>query len=120
MRRSPTGLTLLEVMVAVAVLAIGVTSLQKLVSTGVGTIATDARLTRTMLRAQALLAEAGVRTPEVGHVSGEEAGPPVLHWERDVTPTGHAALREVRVRVWTDAGRRDAGELVEVMRVSSR
>jgi general secretion pathway protein K len=55
-----------------------------------------------------------VHPPEAGHVTGEQPG---LSWERDVTTTPHPALREIRVRVWTEPSRRDACELVEVVRV---
>jgi general secretion pathway protein I len=118
MRRA-RGLTLLEVLIALAVLAIGVTSLQRLLAGGIGTLGADARLTRAMLAAQGLLAEASLRPPELGHVEGDRPGSLSLHWERDVTTTPRPTLREVRVRVYTDAGRRESCELVEVVRVPS-
>ena len=109
-------MTLLEVVVALAVLAIGVTALQRLVAVSVRGIATDVRLTEATLLARTLLAEAEVRTPEPGHVEGERPG--ALHYTRDTTPTAHPGLREVRVRVSWEAGQ--ACELVEMVRVPPR
>ena len=106
-------MTLLEVLVALAVLAIGVTALQGLVAASVRGIATDVRLTEAALLARTLLAEAEVRTPEPGHVEGERPG--ALHYARDTTPTAHPGLCEVRVRVSWEAGQ--ACELVEMVRV---
>lgn len=112
--RGTRGLTLLEVVVAVAVLAVGVVALQRLVGRSVAVIADDARLTRAMLAARALLAETALVTPEPGHDEGTRDG---LRFERDVRPTPHPALREVRVRVGDGPRDRGACELVEVIRV---
>jgi len=106
-------MTLLEVLVALAVLAIGVTALQGLLAASVRGIATDVRLTEAMLLARSLLAEAAVRPPEPGHVEGERPG--ALHYVRDTVPTAHPGLREVHVRVSWEAGQ--ACELVEMVRV---
>ncbi|TMA66577.1 MAG: prepilin-type N-terminal cleavage/methylation domain-containing protein [Deltaproteobacteria bacterium] len=111
--RRPRGMTLLEVLVALAVLAIGVTALQGLLAASVRGIATDVRLTEATLLARSLLAEAEVRPPEPGHVEGERPG--ALRYARDTTPTPHPGLREVRVRVSWEEGQ--ACELVEMVRV---
>src|SRR5437763_1240113 len=58
--RRPRGMTLLEVLVALAVLAIGVTALQGLLTASVRGIATDVRPTEALLLARSLLAEAEV------------------------------------------------------------
>lgn len=114
--RRPRGSTLLEVLVALVVLAVGVTACQQLVVRSLGTVATDADLTRAMLLARAVLAEAEVSPPPFGHVAGPLAPPnDDLLWERDVAATAHPALREVRVRVHR-AGTAGA-ELLEVIRV---
>ena len=112
--RRRRGLTLLEVVVAIAVLSIGMVALQRLLGRSVATIADDVRLTRAMLAARALLAEAALAPPEPGFDEGERGG---LRFTREVRPTPHPALREVRVRV--GEGPRDpaACELVEVIRV---
>lgn len=110
--RGRRGLTLLEVVVATAVLSIGVVALQRLLAGSVATLADDARLTRAMLAARALLAEAALVPPPPGVVEGALDGVP---FTREVRATPHPALREVRVRVGD--GDRTACELVEVIRV---
>jgi len=112
--RAPRGLTLLEVAVALAVLAIGVVALARLLDRSVATIADDARLSRAMLAARALLAETALATPEPGVDEGERAG---LRFTREVRPTLHPTLREVRVRVGDGPRDRAACELVELVRV---
>jgi len=114
--RSRRGLTLLEALVAVAVLSIGVVALERLLVRSVAGVGADAVATRAMVAAQALLAEAALAPPEPGHVAGTR--PDGLHFERDVWRTPHPRLREVRVRVYGDeAG--TACELVELVRVPS-
>ena len=105
------GLTLLEV--AVAVLSIGVVALERLVGRSVATVADDARLTRAMLAARALLAEAALAVPEPGFDEGERDG---LRFTREVRATPHPALREVRVRVGNGPRDPAACELVEMIR----
>jgi general secretion pathway protein I len=113
MRRT-RGLTLLEVVVAIAVLSIGVVALERLLGRSVATIADDARLTRAMLAARALLAETALAAPEPGFDEGTRDG---LRFTREVRPTPHPALREVRVHVGDGPRDRGACELVEVIRV---
>jgi general secretion pathway protein I len=112
--RARRGLTLLEVAVALAVLAIGVVALARLLDRSIATIADDARLSRAMLAARALLAEAALATPEPGIEDGERDG---LRFTREVRPALHPALREVRVRVGDGPRDRAACELVELVRV---
>ena len=113
-------MTLLEVLVAVAMLATGVLAVQRLVAGSVAGIATDTRLTRAMMLARSLLAEASLAPPEPGHVTGtldDRPGGAGFEFVRDVRRTPHDGLREVHVRVSSGAGDRDACELVEVVRV---
>jgi type II secretory pathway pseudopilin PulG len=113
-RRSRAGFGLLETLIAVAVVAAGVTAVQRLVSRSVATLGEDLRLTRGMLAAQALLADAELDPPEPGHTGGTtEQG---LRFEREVARTPHPALREIRVRVWPDEGAAPC-ELWEVVHV---
>jgi general secretion pathway protein I len=110
---SRRGFTLVEVLVALSVLAVGVTAVQRLTARSIATVDADARASRAMLLARTLLAEAVLTPPEPGHAAGERDGG--LHFERDVARTPHPALREVRVRVsWRDGS---ACELVELVRV---
>src|SRR5262245_31665953 len=113
-RHRSGGFGLLEVLVALVVVAVGVTALQRLVSRSVATLGEDARLTRAMLAAQGLLADAALAPPEPGRTDGST--PEGLRFERDVARAPHPALREVRVRVWPDAGAAPC-ELWEVIRV---
>jgi len=109
---SRRGFTLLEVLVALVVLAVGVVALQRLLVRSVAGVADDAQLTRAMLAARALLAEAEVRPPEPGTTTGTRGG---LTFERAVGRTAAPALREVRVRVFAGSGA--TCELVELIRV---
>ena len=119
--RRDRGLTLLEVLVAVVVLGVGVTALERLLTRNVGAIADDERLTHAMLLARALVAEAELAPPEPGHVEGDlaERGPDAagFRFTRDVARTPHPSLREVRIRVYRDAADPAACELVELVRV---
>src|SRR5262249_19624034 len=112
--RSNRGLGLLEVLVALVVLAVGVTALQRLVTRSVSTLGEDTRLTRAMLAAQTLLTEAALAPPEPGETSGTP--PDGLRSRREVSPPPPPALREARVRVWPDAGSAPC-ELLEVVHV---
>jgi prepilin-type N-terminal cleavage/methylation domain-containing protein len=112
--RRQRGLTLLEVMVALVVLAVGVTALQRLVVRSVGTITADARTGRALLAAQTLLAAAAAAPPAIGHSEGTTADG--LRFARDVARTPRPALREIRVRVWPgpDSSPMELVELVVV------
>ena len=115
------GMTLLEALVALAVLATGVLAVQRLAVRSVAGIASDAELTRAMLLARALLAEAELVPPEPGHVAGDLAGRGAqaagLRFERTVHPGPHPGLREVHVRVFRPDRPGNACELVEFVRV---
>lgn len=117
--RRARGMTLLEVVVALVVLATGIVALERLLVRSTAGIATDVRLTRAMLRARALLADAAVDLPPVGHTEGALGDAAGIRWTRDVSATPHASLREVRVRV-ADTDDRDGVELVELIRVPPR
>jgi Tfp pilus assembly protein PilV len=110
-------MTLLEVLVALVVLAVGVGAMQRLLITGVGAVGDAARLTEAMLAARALLADAEADPPPLGHVEGEVAGSAGLRFTRDTTATPHAALRQVRVRVGRTDDDGEGCELIEVVRV---
>lgn len=107
------GFGLLEVLVALVVLAVGVTALQRLAARTMRVVGEDAGRTRALFAARTLLAEATLAPGEPGHESGST--PDGLGWERTVARTPHPVLREVRVRVLPPDG--VAVELVEVVRV---
>ena len=106
------GFTLVEVLVAIAILATAVVALERLAVRSLAHLAADAELTRAMLLARRVLADAAVAAPEPGWIDTEREG---FHVERDVRRTAHPALREVHVRVAGPGG--DGCELVEVVRV---
>jgi len=101
------------VLVALVVLAVGVTALQRLATRSMRVVGDDQSRTRALFAARTLLAEAALTPREPGHERGET--PEGFAWERDVARTPHPMLREVRVRVLPAGG--TAVELVEVMRV---
>jgi hypothetical protein len=103
-------MSLLEVLVAVAVLATGVVAMQRLLAGSVAGLASDGELTRALLLARSLLADAEVTPPEPGHTQGSLAG-------RAGGRTPHDGLRQVRVRVYADGPGAAACELVELVRV---
>jgi type II secretion system protein I len=106
------GFTLVEVAVAVAILAVAGVALQRLVVQSLGTIDEDARRAHTLVVARMRLAEAALRPPPPGSETLAEAGGG--RTTRIVTPTAHPSLREVRVRSEAPGGR-DATELTELV-----
>lgn len=112
MRRGRRGFTLVEVAVALVVLAVAGAALQELVVRSLRTIDDGTGRARTLVAARARLAEASLLAP----------APAVQRWTapdgvtttRSVRPTAHPALFEVRVRAEL-AGGREASELVELI-----
>lgn len=102
--RAP-GFTLLEVLVAVAVLGLALVSLVGLHVRNIALIERDERVTEATLLARALMTQVEVEPfPDIGVTRGdfEEWYPeryPDLRWRREVLPTPLADVREVRVRV---------------------
>ena len=102
------GFTLLEVLVAVAVLGLALVSLLGLHVRNLALIAHDQRITEATLLARALMTEAEVEPfPEVGFTTGdfEDRYPgqfPDLRWEREVVaaPVPDPNIVEVRIRVF--------------------
>jgi general secretion pathway protein I len=112
------GFTLLEVLVAVAVLGLALVSLLGLHVRNLALLERDQRITEATLLARALMVEAEVEPfPDVGLTSGdfEERYPqrfPGLQWEREVSPTPVPDVREVRVRVFR--GEEESGDDVSL------
>jgi len=110
--RRAVGFTLVEAVVALAVVATGAIAAEQLLARSARTVAIERAATRAQLAAQSLLAEARVGPLPLGTVGGTTADG--VAFEREVRATDHPALREVRVRTQAAAG---AGcELVEVLR----
>ncbi len=106
------GFTLIEVVVAVAVLAMAGVALERLAAQSLGTIARDAARTRTLMAARARLADAALRPPAPGTETWTE--PDGIRTTRVVSRTAHPRLREVRVRAERADGR-EPSELVELV-----
>ncbi|HXJ37398.1 MAG TPA: prepilin-type N-terminal cleavage/methylation domain-containing protein [Candidatus Eisenbacteria bacterium] len=106
------GFTLVEVVVAVAVLATAGVALQRLMVQSGTTIDHDVRRARTLVMARTLMAEATLRPPPPGREEGERPGD--LRFVREVRPTPHPRLLEIRVHVASGDGG-DAAELVEIV-----
>ena len=111
------GFTLIEVAVAVAVLATAGVALQRLVAQSLTTIDDDAGRARTLIVARTALAEAVLQPPPPGDTRWTDADG--LRTTRIVTTTAHPWLREVRVRAERPGGR-DASELVELVYAPAR
>jgi general secretion pathway protein I len=118
-RSARGGFTLLEVLVAVAVLGLALVSLLGLHVRTLALIDRDQRVTESTLLARALMTEAEVGTfPEIGATSGdfEERYPeryPDLRWEREVLPSPLPDLREVHIRVFR--GEQESGDDVTLV-----
>jgi general secretion pathway protein I len=113
-RRDGRGFTLLEVLVAVAVLGLALVSLLSLHVRNIDLIGRDQRITEATLLARAVMSEVESGPfPDLGVESGdfEPDYPeryPDLRWEREVTPTPVPNVREVRVRVFR--GEEESGD----------
>ena len=100
------GFTLLEVLVAVAVLGFALVSLLGLHVRNIDLIDRDQRVTEATLLARGLMAEVEAeRFPDLGLSEGDfeldyPDRYPDLRWEREVTPGPVPLIREVRVRVF--------------------
>jgi prepilin-type N-terminal cleavage/methylation domain-containing protein len=111
------GFTLVEVAVAVAVLATSGVALQRLLGRSLDTIASDVARARTLLAARARLADATLRPPAPGRAEWVE--PDGVRTTRVVEATSHPWL--VRVSVRADTARAgEASELVELVYAPDR
>jgi len=108
MRRSEGdgGFTLLEVLVAVAVLGLALVSLLALHVRNIDLIARDARVTEATMLARGLMTEVETGPfPDLAITDGDfeleyPGRYPGLRWEREVSTTPVPTVREVRVRVF--------------------
>jgi general secretion pathway protein I len=111
------GFTLLEVMVAMAVLATAFTALLGLHVRNLETVARDQAyleavlLARTLITAEELRQDAEVGTSSGDFESSYPGQYPGFRWERIVTETGLFDTREVRIRVIPPLGEAAAAEL---------
>jgi general secretion pathway protein I len=116
------GFTLLEVLVAVAVIATALVSLLALHGRNIRVVAYDLRLNRATLLAQGLMARtlASDRFPNPTQSSGDFENDPDFHWQLEILrgPTRELEemTREIRVRVFWDVADPDAVRLVTLVR----
>lgn len=122
LRADRRGFTLLEVMIAMAVLATAFTALLGLHVRNLDAVARDQAYLEAVLLARTLLVEVELAgAAEVGTASGDFEGAfpgryPGFRWERAVNDTGLFDTREVRVRVIPPLGERAAAELTLFVR----
>jgi general secretion pathway protein I len=116
--REEAGFTLLEVMVAVAILATAFTALLGLHARNLRTIAYDRAYTEALFLARERIAELELSgAPDIGDQSGDFEGVypgqyPGFRWEQTVVPAPLLAnVREVTVRVIPPEGEGASSEL---------
>ena len=117
----PTGFTLVEVMVALAVIAFAFVGLLGLHGRNIKAIARDQGLTRATLLARELVSQIQFQVAtgglqDLGDSHGTFEGYPGFRWERVVVPTELEEVRQVVVRVVWDERNPNACELVYFVR----
>lgn len=117
----PAGFTLLEVMVALAVIAFALVGLLGLQARNVAMVARSQHLTRATLLARELISQIQVEVETrglqgLGDSQGIFEGYPGYRWEREVLATGLDDLREVIVRVIWDERTPNACQLIYFVR----
>jgi type II secretion system protein I len=115
MGRAAAGFTLVEAIVALAIVATGVVAAERVLVRSTQSAAAAQAATRAQLAAQSLLAEARLGPLPLGTIAGSDAAG--IAFEREVRATDHPGLREVRVRTHAGAGAGGSCELVEILRV---
>jgi len=112
------GFTLIEVIVALTIVAIAFVGLLGLHNRNILIIADDQDLTRATLLARQFITEMEVveQWPDTGTSRGEFANAPGFVWERDVEETDLPTVRRVVLRVIWDERRPNNCELIYFIR----
>jgi len=101
----PRGFTLLEVLIALAVVALGLTALVRAASLAATALDRERHLTLATWTAQNVLVETRLRggLPAVGRREGDERqGPFRYHWTLTVSNTDEPGMRRADVQVFGD------------------
>jgi prepilin-type N-terminal cleavage/methylation domain-containing protein len=118
----PRGFTLLEVLVAVAVIATALVSLLALHGRNLRIVADDLRVSQATLLAQGLMARTLVADPfpDPTRSRGDFANDPDVHWTVEILRGPirdlEDELREIRVHVWWEGGDANGLDLVTLVR----
>jgi general secretion pathway protein I len=112
------GFTLIEVIVAMTIVAVAFVGLLGLHNRNIVMIARDQDFTRATLLARQFITEMEVveQWPETGTSRGEFPNAPGFVWERDVQDTELPTVRRVVVRVIWDERQPNACELLYFIR----
>jgi general secretion pathway protein I len=119
--RRHAGFTLIEVMVALAIIAYAIVGLLGLHARNIQMIGRDQSLTRATLLARELISQIQFQVStnglqDLGDAQGAFEGYPGYRWERRVMPTGLDEMREVVIRVIWNEATPSACELVYFVR----
>lgn len=116
------GFTLLEVLVAVAVISTALVSLLALHGRNIRIVADDQRMNQATFLAQGLMARTLVADPfpDPTRSSGDFASDPTVHWTVEILRGPirdlEDELREIRVHVFWDGGDAAGIDLVTLVR----
>ncbi len=107
------GFTLLEVMVALAVLAFAFVALLGLHGRNVALTARTNDYSRATLFARELMTQMQFEDfGSIGDATGAIPSDPRFHWVRQVSPTSLDNVKQIRLRVIWDDNRPDACEII--------
>ena len=118
LRDGQGGFTLIEVIVALTIVAFAFVGLLGLHNRNIAMVANDQDLTRATLLARQFITEMELieQFPDVGASRGQFENAPGFYWERDVQDTEIPAVRRVDVRIVWDPRNPTACELIYYIR----
>jgi len=108
--RNERGFTLLEVLIALAVVALALTALVRAASLGADALDRERVITLATWTAQNVLAETRLRggLPAIGRTEGNTRQGPARHyWTLTVSSTDEPGIRRADVQVYADAESRE-------------